>query len=62
MKQSFTCKNSKCNKVSVLNGIEQLNGHSYVVCEHCQSKNEITKLPTPDGDPAKFQVTGLLSA
>ena len=60
MTQSFQCKNTDCNKVSQLNGIEQTDGHNYVVCEHCQSKNEIAALPKIEGAPLNFEVIGLL--
>ena len=61
MKQSFTCKNTNCNKVSQLNGIEQTDGHYYVVCEYCQSKNELAALPKIKDAPTNHQVIGLLN-
>ena len=60
MSQSFTCK--RCGKLSKVSGIHYHThtGNHYVPCEHCNSKNQLARLPTPQGGPALLDIVGII--
>jgi transcription elongation factor Elf1 len=60
MPQTFTCKNSKCNKTSAVRGIQQSDGIQFVVCEYCGAKNKLMALPRKEGAPIEFEVISLV--
>jgi transcription elongation factor Elf1 len=57
MTQAFTCK--KCGERSAVRSITQAGGREVVICERCGAKNSLIRLPTPQGDPARYEAVGI---
>ena len=58
--QKFRCLNEDCGKQSSVRTIDWYAGQHVTECEHCREWHVLEQIPTDEGAPLQFEVTGLL--